>query len=58
MRGSYSLHFRLTQDIVFERHPDKQFSLLKTLDYTQCGIKHVDLSPVSHFDNLMRYSLQ
>lgn len=58
MTGSYSFHFRLTQDIVFERHPDQQFSLLKTLDYTQCGIKHIDLSPVSNFDNLGRYSPQ
>ena len=46
---------RLTQDVIFEQFPNEEFSALRTLDFPQCGLKIVDLSPVTAFDNLARY---
>ena len=49
-------HFlhRLTQDVIFEQFPNEEFGALRTLDFPQCGLKIVDLSPVTAFDNLAR----
>lgn len=48
------LSSRLTQDVIFEQFPTKEFSKIKILDFPQSGLKIVDLSPVDVFDNLVR----
>lgn len=45
---------RLTQDFVFQKHPSLPFKDMLKLDLPNCGLKHVDLSPVSAFSNLSR----
>ena len=45
----------LTQDLIYERHPDIDVSSLRKLDLPNCGLKHVDLSPIDSFRNLARY---
>ena len=45
----------LTQDLIYERHPDLDVSSLRKLDLPNCGLKHVDLSPIDSFRNLARY---
>ena len=46
--------FRLSQDLVYEKCHSNDFNAIKKLDFVQCGLKHVDLSPVSSLDNLVR----
>lgn len=48
---------RLTQDFVFQKYPSLLFKDMLKLDLPNCGLKHVDLSPVSSFHNLSRYVL-
>lgn len=45
---------RLTQDLMFEKQPNADFSAVVTFDLPHSGLKNVDLSPVSVFDNLAR----
>ena len=40
---------------IYEKFQDQCFSQIKTLDFPNCGLKQVDLSPVKNFDNLFRY---
>ena len=47
---------RLTQDFVFQKYPSLLFKDMLKLDLPNCGLKHVDLRPVSSFNNLSRYS--
>ena len=47
---------RLNQDMVLEQLHNVPFSSLKKMDFPNCSLKHVDLSPVDSFSNLLRYS--
>ena len=46
---------RLTQDFVFQKCPSLPFKDMLKLDLPNCGLKHVDLSPVDSFFNLSRF---
>lgn len=49
---------QLTQDFVFQKHPSLPFKDMLKLDLPNCGLKHVDLSPVSAFSNLSSLNLE
>uniref|UniRef100_A0A1X7SSI6 U2A'/phosphoprotein 32 family A C-terminal domain-containing protein n=1 Tax=Amphimedon queenslandica TaxID=400682 RepID=A0A1X7SSI6_AMPQE len=49
---------RLSQDLVYEKCHSNDFNAIKKLDFVQCGLKHVDLSPVSSLDNLVSLNLE
>ena len=45
---------RLTQDFIFQKYPNLQCNEVVKLDLPNCGLKHVDLTPVQSFNNLAR----
>lgn len=49
---------RLNQDMVLEQLNDVPFSSLKKMDFPNCSLKHVDLSPVESFNNLLSLNLE
>ncbi|KAL5493183.1 hypothetical protein EMCRGX_G014321 [Ephydatia muelleri] len=49
---------RLNQDMVLEQLNNVPFSSLKKMDFPNCSLKHVDLSPVDSFSNLLSLNLE
>ncbi|KAL5493189.1 hypothetical protein EMCRGX_G014328 [Ephydatia muelleri] len=49
---------RLNQDMVLEQLHNVPFSSLKKMDFPNCSLKHVDLSPVDSFSNLLSLNLE
>ena len=45
---------RLTQDFIFQKYPSLKFIEIVKLDLPSVGLKHVEMSPVDAFDQLVR----